>query len=353
MSRASHGATRVHDSRKRFVTSTARTDLLRIIGGFQASQAIHVAVVLGLADRLYRGPASATEIARMTGAHPDALRRLMLVLTAIGVLEKAAADRFALTTMGTFLRTDVSGTCAPMAELIGRPYFWRAWGDLVHAIRTGATAFDHVHGRDVWDYRSRHREEADIFDRAMASGTERFAEAVLDACDFSHCEHVVDVGGGDGMFLAKILEAHPSIRGTLFDQPHVVARAAQSAEAFEGRYRAVGGNFFDSVPQGGDVYLLKWILHDWSDAASIAILKSCRRSMNPAGKIVIGEYIIDPKSTAPDAAFMDLMMMVMNGGRERTRGEFSSLLRAAGFRLTSITPTATPLCVIEGVLDSK
>jgi hypothetical protein len=320
-----------------------------LIGGFQATQAIHVATVLGLADQLSAGPATAAQIARKTGAHPGALHRLMRVLTAIGVMEEAEGDRFALTSMGEFLRRDVSGTCAPMAELMGRQYFWQAWGDLLLAVQTGETAFDHMHGCNVWDYRSRHPEEAGIFDRAMASGTERFADAILDACDFSHCAHVVDVGGGDGMFLAKILKAHPAVRGTLFDQPHVIARASQPPQAFDGRYRAVGGNFFHALPEGGDVYLLKWILHDWSDAASVHILNSCRRAMKLGGKLLIAEYIIGPKNISPDVELMDLMMMVMNGGRERSQVEFSSLLAAAGLRLTSITPTATPLCVIEAV----
>ena len=151
----------------------ARTELVRLINGFQASQAIYVAATLGLADQLRDGAASAAEMARSTGAHPDALYRLVRVLAAIGVVESVGTDRFALTAMGDFLRRDASGTCAPMAELFGRPNIWQAWGDLLHTVQTGDTAFDHVHGCSVWDYRSRHPDEAGIFDRAMASGTEK------------------------------------------------------------------------------------------------------------------------------------------------------------------------------------
>jgi hypothetical protein len=326
-----------------------RTELVRLINGFQASQAISVAVALGLADQLRDGPAGAAEIAGAIGAHPDALHRLMRVLAGIGVIQNAGADRFALTAMGELLRRDASGTCAPMAELFGRPNVWQAWGDLLHTVQTGATAFDHVHGCSVWDYRSRNPEEAGIFDRAMASGTDRFAQAVLDVYDFGRFEHVIDVGGGDGIFLAKILERHPAVRGTLFDQPNVIARSGQSAQ-FPNRCQVVGGDFFDSVPGDGDAYLLKWILHDWSDTASVDILRSCRRAMKRSGRLLVAEYVLDP-GNLPDGAFMDLTMMVMNGGRERTREEFSSIFAAAGFRLTSVTATTTPLCLLEGTID--
>jgi hypothetical protein len=239
-----------------------------------------------------------------------------------------------------------------MAELFGRPNVWQAWGDLLHTVQTGATAFDHVHGCSVWDYRSRNPDEAGIFDRAMASGTDRFAQAVLDVCDFGRFEHVVDVGGGDGIFITRILERYPAVRGTLFDQPHVIDRPGQCAPPTANRLRRVGGDFFKGVPEGADAYLLKWILHDWSDTASIDILKSCRRAMTRTGRILVAEYVLDAEN-ASDGAFLDLTMMVMNGGRERTREEFSSIFAAAGFRLTSVTATATPLCVLEGTLEDE
>jgi hypothetical protein len=327
-----------------------RAQLVRLIHSFQASQAISVAAALGLADQLRDRPTGTAEIARAVGAHPDALGRLMRVLASIGVVQNAGAGRFVLTAMGELLRRDVSGTCAPMAELFGRPNVWQAWGDLLHTIRTGDTAFDHVHGCSVWDYRSRHPEEAGVFDRAMASGTGRFAQAVLDAYDFGRFEHVVDVGGGDGIFLAKILERHPAIRGTLFDQPHVIARSGPPDPQIANRCQLVAGDFFNSVPEGGDAYLLKWILHDWSDTASIEILKSCRRAMKRESRLLVAEYVLDTEAL-PDGALMDLTMMVMNGGRERTRDEFSSIFTAAGFRLDSVTSTTTPFCLLEGTIN--
>jgi hypothetical protein len=275
----------------------------------------------------------------------------MQVLAGLGLLQQTSGDRFALTSSGEFLRSDVPGTCAPIAEMIGRPNFWQAWGDLLHAVKTGETAFDHVHGSNVWDYRSRHVEETRIFDRAMASGTEWFAEAIIAVCDFSAFQQIVDVGGGDGMFLAKILRNHPHVRGTLFDQPHVIARvgASEPVQAINGRYRAIGGDFFRCVPEGGDAYLMKWILHDWSDTASIEILRSCRRAMTRKAKLLVVEHVLGSANASPEGEFMDLMMLVMNGGRERTRTDFAKLFAASGFRLTSITPTATPLCILEGI----
>jgi hypothetical protein len=237
-----------------------------------------------------------------------------------------------------------------MAELVGRPYFRQAWDDLIGTVRTGMTAFDHVHGRDVWEYRAERPDEERIFNRTMGTATERFAEAVLDVCDFSRFHHIVDIGGGDGIFLAKLLAAHPSIRGTLFDQPQVISRGAASADsaAPSGRYHSIGGDFFVRVPEQADAYLLKWILHDWDDTASIDILRTCRRAMHPASRLLVVEHVIGPPNTSREGKFMDLSMMVLTGGRERTRDEFSALFAEAGFRLLSVTPTATPLSIIEG-----
>jgi hypothetical protein len=237
-----------------------------------------------------------------------------------------------------------------MAELVGRPNCWQAWGALLHAVRCGTTAFDHVHGSGVWEYRAQRPEETLIFDRAMASGTELFAGAVLEVCDFSKSRNVIDIGGGDGMFLAKLLAAYPSLRGTLFDQQHVTSKAAVSLEALglSGRCQATAGNFFVKVPEGGDVYLLKWILHDWDDTTAIGILQSCRRAMKPSSRLLVVEHVVGLPNALPDGTFMDLTMMVMNGGRERTEDEFASIFAEAGFQLTSVTSTATPLSVIEG-----
>lgn len=330
----------------------ARADLLQSIVGFQASQAIHATAALGIADLLISGRKHIADLALATGTHPDSLYRLMRAMASIGVFHEDEERSFSLTAVGHLLRSDVADSCAPIAELMGRPSFWQAWGDLLHAVRTGVSAFNHVHGTSVWEHRALHPEEGEVFDRAMAVRTEQFAVAVLKACDFGRFVHVVDVGGGDGTLLAKIVAAHPRIRATLFDQPQVVARAQLSHAplGLSSRCQLVAGDFFVNVPEDADAYLLKWILHDWDDTASVDILRTCRRAMKPGSRLLVVEHIIGPANTSPRGKFMDLNMLVMTGGRERTRQEFESLFDRAGLRLQSVTPTSTVLSVIEGAL---
>jgi hypothetical protein len=332
-------------------THDLSADLSKLLMGFRVSQAIHVAATLGLADLLASGPKTCGELAQATDTHPLALYRLMRALSSAGVFRELDHRRFELTPIGELLRSDVAGTQAPMAQLVGRPNYWQAWGNLLHAVRSGETAFNHVHGADVWEYRASHTQEGEVFDRAMAAHTEQFAVAALAACDFSRFAHVVDVGGGDGTFLAEILQAHPRAQGTLFDQPQTVARAESSLEllGLSTRCQTVGGNFFVDVPEGGDAYLLKWILHDWDDRASVDILRACRRAMKPDAALIVFERLIGPPNTASEGKFVDLNMLVLTGGRERTRDEFADLFDQSGFRLVSVTPTSTPLFVIEGV----
>jgi hypothetical protein len=329
-------------------------DLRKLMQGFQVSQAIHVAATLGLADHLASGARTSDELAAATGTHPPALYRLMRALASAGIFREHDQRRFELTPVGELLRGDVAGTEAPMAQLFGRPSYWRAWGDLLHAVRTGNTAFDHVHGCGVWEHRAQHSVEGEVFDRAMAARTEQIAEVALAACDFSRFAHVVDVGGGDGTLLANILAAHPQTRGTLFDQPQTIARARSSLASLglSTRCQAVGGSFFADVPEDGDAYVLKWILHDWDDRAAADILRACRRAMKADGALIVFERLVGPPNTGSEGKFADLNMLVMNGGRERTRDEFAALFGQSGFRLVSVTPTSTPLCVIEGVLET-
>ena len=330
----------------------ARADLLQLILGFQVSQAIHAAAALGIANLLISGRKPIADLALATGTHPDSLYRLMRALASIRIFHEEEERSFSLTAVGHFLRSDVADSCAPMAELMGRPTSWQAWGDLLYAVRTKVPAFNHVHGRGVWEHRALHPEEGEVFDRAMAARTEQIADAVLKACDFGRFVHVVDVGGGDGTLLAKIVAAHPRIRATLFDQPQVVARAQLSHASLgpSSRYQMVAGDFFVNVPEDGDAYLLKWILHDWDDTASVDILRNCRRAMKPGSRLLVIEHIIGPANTSPRGKFTDLNMLVITGGRERTHKEFESLFDRAGLRLQSVTPTSTLLSVIEGTL---
>ena len=326
-------------------------ELTRLVNGYQVSQAIHVVATLGIADLLKDGPRTSDDLAAAANVHPRSLYRVLRALAAVGVFHEGEGRAFSLTLMGEGLRSDAADPVGPWAAFIGRPYYWQAWAHLLHSVRTGENAFRHVHGADVWEYRARHPEEGAIFDRAMTGLSRDIARAVVSAYDFSRFGRVVDVGGGQGALLVAILAAHPDMRGVLFDQSHVVTRAGEvlKAAGVADRCEVVGGNFFEAVPGDGDAYLLKAILHDWDDAASIAIFEACCRAMRPEAKLLVLERVIAPPNESPDAKFGDLNMLVSPGGQERTPDEFVALFAAAGFRLTAVIPTGTRLSVIEGV----
>jgi hypothetical protein len=323
--------------------------LRRLANGFQVSQAIYVAPTLGIADELRGGPRSSADLAEATACHPGALHRLLRALASAGVLHEGADGRFSLTELGECLRSDAPQPVGGWAALVGRPYFWAAWGALLHSVRTGENAMTHVTGSGPWDYRAERPEESAIFDRAMTDLSRRTSRAVLEAYDFSRFGTVVDVGGGQGALLAAILAAHPAMRGVLFDLPHVVGPVdGVLAEAgVAERCTVVGGSFFEAVPEGGDAYVLRAILHDWEDAEASAILRSCRRAIPEHGALLVVERELGGPNENADAKFSDLNMLVLPGGRERTVEEFAALFDSAGFELAGSTPTAAALSVIE------
>ena len=325
------------------VSSDPRANLLGLINGFQITQAIHVASTLRVADHLNDGARSAVELAALTKSHPDSLYRLLRALAAVGVFREDEGQTFALTPMADCLRTDSATPICAWAEVVGTRYFWQAWGHLLHSVQTGENAFQNLNGRDVWQFRAEHPEYGTTFDRAMTQLSAGNAEAVIRAYDFSSFRHIVDVGGGQGLMLAAILRAHPQIRGTLFDQPDVVARA--KAVLVEGgvidRCNVVGGSFFETVPEGADAYLMRVVLHDWEDDEAIAILKVCRRAMPENAKLLLIERLVAPPNEMPAAKFADLNMLVSPGGRERTREEFSDLFARSGFELTRVLAAGT------------
>jgi len=201
-----------------------------------------------------------------------------------------------------------------------------------------------------WEYRARYPEASPIFDRAMTGLSHGVAGGILKAFDFSRFECVVDVSGGQGALLAAILSKHSSIRGVLFDQPHVVAGAEQvlRAAGVADRCQVVGGNFFEAVPDGGDAYVMKHILHDWEDEQATVILRTCRRAMGPNGELLVIERQIAPPNQGAEGKFADLNMLVGPGGRERTRDEWAALFAAGGYRLMRVTPADVRVSILEG-----
>jgi hypothetical protein len=324
--------------------------LWRLVTGYQVTQAIRVAAVLGIADLLADGPRTSNELAAAAGADPDALYRLLRALASVGVVREEEGRSFALTELGVCLRADAPDSLAGWAAFVGAPYHWQAWSGLEHSVRTGENAFRHVHGTDPWTFRAQHPELSAGFDRAMTDLSRRVAAAVMVAYDFGRFGTVVDVGGGNGAFLATILAKHPTVRGVLFDQPHVVSGAPPILEAagVADRYEAVGGSFFDAVPEGGDAYLLKSILHDWEDEDCVRILRTCRRAMAEGAALLVVERELGPPNAKPDGKFSDLNMLVGPGGRERAPEEYAALFAATGFRFVAFTPSDVGTAVFEG-----
>jgi O-methyltransferase domain/Dimerisation domain len=308
--------------------SAPSAELRRLINGYQVSQAIHVAAVLGIADLLAGGPRSSDDLAAAAGADPDALYRLLRALAAVDVLHEADGRRFSLTELGDGLRSDAEAPVGGWAAFIGRPSYWQTWGALLHSVRAGENAFKHVNGTDPWTFRAAHPDEAAAFDRAMADLTRRSHASVMAAYDFSRFGTIVDVGGGNGAFLASVLAEHPDQRGILLDLPHAVAGAPDID-----RLEAVAGDFFESVPKGGDAYVLRAVLHDWEDDEAAAILTTCRRAMGPGATLVIIERDLGPPNALPETKLSDLNMLVAPGGRERSIAEYGDLLARAGLTL--------------------
>jgi len=317
------------------------------------AQAIGVAAQFGFADHLASGPKSAEELASLTGTHGPSVYRLLRALAASGIFVEMeeASGRFANTPLSEALRKDVPGSVRGLALMFNHDMHARAWLSLSHSVKTGASGFEHCHGEPFWSYLHAHPEASAIFDDAMTSGTAQMAAAAVEAYDFSGINTLVDVGGGRGGLIAAILTKHPEVRGVVFDQPHVVegAKPLLEASGVADRCRIQGGDFFKEVPEG-DAFILKSIIHDWSDEDSIAILTSVARAARPGARLLLMEAVLKPGNEADFMKTIDLEMLVMtNGGRERTAKEFEALVTRAGFTLSRIVQTSGPVQIIEAI----
>jgi ubiquinone/menaquinone biosynthesis C-methylase UbiE len=324
--------------------------LRRMIVGYRLSQALFVAAELGIADLLKDRPRSIDDLAQATGAHPPSLYRLLRLLASEGVFVEQDQGQFGLTPLAVPLQSDAPSTLRTRAIVDGAECNWRAWGQLMHSVMAGAPAFDHTFEMGFFDYLRQHPTAAASFDALMAEQTLPWARAIVDAYDFSSIGTLVDVGGGYGTLLVAILTAHPRLRGVLYDLPHVIAGARPRLTATEvtDRCDAIAGDFFAAVPDGGDSYLLKFILHDWDDDRCIAILKNCRRVMPIDGRLLVVEVIIPPNNEPGYGKYLDLNMLVLLTGRERTEAEYRKLFEATGFALARVVATPSEVSIIEG-----
>jgi hypothetical protein len=327
--------------------------LQQLIQGFQMTQCIYVAAKLGIADLLKDGPRTSEELAQATGTHAPSLYRVLRLLSAVGLLTEGQAHFFALTPLGAYLQTGVSGSMRETVLLYGDKPSWHVWGNLLHSVQTGEPSFEHVFGLALFEYNQQHPEHATLFNNMMTEWTASVAPTVAAAYDFSATQTLVDVGGGHGQMLASILQAHPSLHGVLFDLPHVVKGAPPLLEAagVADRCEVIGGDAFTAVPEGLETYLLSRVIHDWDDEHAIALLTRCHQAMRPQGKVLLVERVILTDSS-PQVLVLesDVQMLVLSyGGRERTDAEYRALLNAAGFEVTRLIAVLAPFYVIEAV----
>jgi len=325
--------------------------LMQMMDGIKVTQLIYVAAKLGIADLLVDGPRSSEDLAAAVDAHPGALYRVLRALAGVGIFHELSGERFDLTPLAEPLRSDIPGSLRAWATVCGEDWHMRMWNDILYSVKTGQGAFPHVHGMGAFEYFQHHPEKGAVFYEAMTNLTAQVSEAVLAAYDFSGLRKIVDVGCGVGTFTTAILGAHPHLTSTLFDIPPVIEQARQvvGASGLAGRCEFVPGDFFQSVPAGGDAYVLKNIIHDWNDEKAITILRNCREAMPADGRVLIVEMVVQPGNDPSPAKMFDITMLVAEGGQERTEVEQQRILQAAGLRLSRVVPTPSPVSVIEAV----
>ena len=324
--------------------------LARIITGYWKSQAIYAAAKLGIADLLKSGPLSVEHMAQRVSADPDALYRLLRALASIGIFAEGESQQFTLTPLAQLLRSDVDGSQRALALMTGDEQF-QAWGEIVFSIQTGKTAFEKVFGQPIFEYLSANPEKGRVFDDAMTGIHGRESDPVLDAYDFSDIRVLAEIGGGNGSKLATILRKYPLMRGMLFDLPQVIDRVKEDPKDSDwlNRCELIGGDFFESVPAGADGFIMRHIIHDWDDEKALTILRNCHKVMPAGGKLLTVESVIPEGNEPFEAKFLDLVMLLIPGGRERTAEEYRTLYEQAGFELLRIVPTNVSVSVVEGV----
>ncbi len=326
--------------------------MLDRITGYWVSCGVHVVARLSIADHLAKGPKSTADLARASGAHAPTLFRLLRMLASQGIFRETDDGRFENTPLSETLRADVPASMKPFAIMMVDGPSVAAWNDLLETVKTGEEAFQRVHGMGGFEYMAAHPDKAREFGEAMTSISGMENPAIAEAYDFRGIQKIVDLGGGHGSLLSAILARNPDLRGVVYDRVEVVENAKKDvhvrAKGVEGRIELVAGNFFESVPAGADAYVMKYILHDWSDAQSKAILENCRRAMAKGGRVLVLDTVI-PKGNDPHwGKMLDMNMLVVTPGRERTETEFRDLFASAGLKLARVVPTACPLSVVEG-----
>lgn len=323
--------------------------LLEMIQGSMITQAIYVAAKLGIADTIGDGSLNAEEIAQKAGADPDATYRLMRLLSSYSIFAERDDGRFKLTPMAQALRSDSPMTMRGMALLMGHPIHWEDWSHLMYSVQTGEPSIPKLRGMSAYEYLAANPEYAEVFNNAFGTLSDLETEPILAAYDFSRFDTIVDVAGGQGGLLAAILKRATKSRGVLFDDrataPGGSALIEQAGVA--DRCTIKGGFVFDSIPSGGDAYILKHVLHEYPEAKALEILRNIRDAMNPSSTLLLMEYVLTEGNGQDIAKLVDLFLLLIVGGKERAAVQYAELLGRAGFRLGNVVQTASPLCIME------
>ncbi len=330
-------------------TLPPHAQVVQMAGGLVISRAIFAVAELGIADYLKNGSRSSEEIAQATGTHAPSLYRLLRFMAGIGFFVEDSDRSFSLTPLGAALQSDDPGYARSTVRMLAGSTAWGAWSEFLHSVKTGETAMEKAFGQSIFDYLSTEPEQASFFNEAMIGFHGAEPPAVAAGYDFSGIRKLVDVGGGTGNLLTTILLANPELKGMLYDLPHVTAEARRQIEMknLSERCEIVAGSFFESVPSGGDAYMLSHIIHDWDEQKCLQILENCRRAMSDGGRLLLVEMVIPSGNDFHPAKFLDLTMLTYTGGMERTAEEYAALFSKAGFNLTRVVPTQSPVCVID------
>ena len=305
---------------------------------------------MNIADLLAEGSKSVDELSIATKTHAPSLYRVLRVLDRMGIFNEESPEIFSLTEASEFLRTDSPFSVKDWAILNGSEWHSKSWMNLLYSVKTGRPSFWEIYGLKGFEYFQKNQEDYEVYSNAMTFFSRGQARRIVNSYNFSNFKTIVDVGGGNGYLLAAILKNNPSLRGTLFELPEVIegARETLEKENLLDRCNIIAGDFFHSIPKGAEAYIMKYVIHDWSDENARKILQNCRENITPDGKLLVVDKIISLKSGLNDEIMGDIEMMILGEGRERTEAEFRELFYSAGFKLTKIIPTDLPLFIIEG-----
>jgi hypothetical protein len=314
-------------------------------------RSICVATKLGIADALAEKPQTAAELATKTETHAPSLYRLLRTLASIGIFAETSDQKFELTPLAELLRKDSPNSMRDTVIMFDEPWLWSASRELTYSVKTGGIAHDKIQGMSSFEFFEKNKEAGEIFYRAMTNMSLMSVPAILEAYDFSEMKTIVDIAGGHGVLLSRVLKSNPQAHGILFDLPHVIhaARELLNKEGISDRVELASGDFFHSLPAGGDGYVMKHIIHDWNDEHCITVLKNIRAVMNEHAKVLIIEMVVPEGNVPSPSKALDLVMLLVEGGKERTAKEYRTLLDASGFQLTRIIPTKSPNSIIEAV----